>query len=191
MGTRGLYGFRCDGRNYLAFENPAGPHALGADIAAELPVLFPPQQRDWQHQRDAARVTAVVRQLRLVEAKARPEEGEARQLRPIVGRWWRPPRWELGRPLEETWMDLLGSLRGSLLGMLISGVCIDDAWFFADPECEWAYIVNLEAGRFELHRGERAVAGCARFGLVGTWPLAKPPSADQIAAAAYDLGTEE
>ncbi len=48
------------------------------------------------------------------------------------------------------WYDALHPLQGNLQGYLDAGVMTDDANFLGDPDCEWAYLVNLDEEFFEV-----------------------------------------
>lgn len=101
----------------------------------------------------------------------------------------------------EEWYGKLRDNQGSLRKMLDAGVFEDYSEFPVDSLfCEWSYIVDLDAGRFEVYKGfqktapaEGRWAGNAGNGeyaasaLKAWWPLLALPSREDFYSALEEV----
>ena len=138
MGTRGAWGFRIDGADKVTYNHfDSYPDGLGDNLVS------------WLRKKGGrfGKLTAEARSLRVIDRKARPTEEEKVRLRPFADLG------VSGQSLDD-WYCLLRETQGYPDRTLDAGVMIDSHEFLRDSLfCEWAYIVNLDDGLFEVYRG--------------------------------------
>ncbi|MGD9381201.1 MAG: hypothetical protein PVI03_02040 [Candidatus Thorarchaeota archaeon] len=139
MGTRGLIGFRLDGKDYTTYNHfDSYPTGVGADILAELKKV-----KDWK------KVKGFVKAIRLVTDDNPPSPEDIRRFKK-----WHEGKVSTGQLTE--WYSLLRELQGTLEPYLKGevDVMINSSEFIRDSLfCEWAYIVNLDTGFLEVWMG--------------------------------------
>jgi hypothetical protein len=180
MGTRGFVGFVIDGIEKIAYNHcDSYPEGLGVDTLS------------WLHAavKDLVDLAERARALRVVDPQSQPSDEDIDQLRAYyradVG----------GRSERPTWYQILRDTQGNPGLMLAAGVIEDASLFPADSLfAEWGYIVDLDAGVFEVYRGfQSSPHDKGRFAalprprqgrnadkyypvaLVASWPLAEIP----------------
>lgn len=195
MGTRGFIGFVVDGTEKITYNhNDSYPEGLGVDVLGWL--------------RDAAsegadQITARARSLRVVDPNSAATPEDVERLREFA---------DLGVStgyLGE-WYVLLRHTQGNPAAILQAGVVEDAAGFPADSlMCEWGYLVDLDARRFEAYRGfqheshqdgrfanrplESYSSGIGPYypvRLVASWALAELPD-DKAFLAKFNDGDED
>lgn len=98
---------------------------------------------------------------------------------------------------EEEWYERLHDAQGDLGAMLEAGIILDASEFPLDSLfCEWAYIVDFDADRFEVYEGfQKDLPTAGRWAgkpterseykavqLVGSWPLDNLPTDEELIA---------
>lgn len=138
MGTRGAYGFRIDGKDYLTYNHwDSYPTGMGAVLVEEI--------GGWNGNIEEMR--ALARHVRLIDRNTLPTDEQIKACAEYT---------DLGVNGQSTsdWYCLLRKAQGSLLAALDIGLMIDGHDFVRDSLfCEWAYIVNFDTGTFEVYRG--------------------------------------
>lgn len=185
MGTRGTYGFRHNGTDYLTYNHfDSYPTGLGDEIVSDLKEYL----GSGKHTLDDLR-TAVANMTVVTDSQAEPSEAEKVRFKHL----WREV--DTGK----NWYAYLRDLQGGLMGHIREGVMIVDNKFIMDSLfCEWGYIVNLDTGELEVYQGfQDTLHELGRYGgevpdpepypsghtrdkyygcaLVGTWPLTDLP----------------
>lgn len=138
MGTRGLVGFVIDGEVKAAYNHfDSYPSGKGIEVLRQL--------RGMLDSVEATRQAA--RKLRLVTDDIPPTDDEIHALLPNADTG-------VSTGAVTEWYVLLRELQGNLLGYLQAGVMEDGSAFAGDSLfCEWAYLIDLDAERFEVYRG--------------------------------------
>lgn len=151
MGTRGAVGFKYDGKRLLAYNHfDSYPEELGVSMLAYAAdsCTEPAQQEAIKQRLD---------QLEKVKEYQSPSPEEVRQLE----RAGVTPA-KVG--LEQDWYAWLRDSQGQPGEYLRIGFWPENNDFLEDGLfCEWAYVVNLDDGVLEVHRGGDNVI--ARFAL--------------------------
>ena len=185
MGTRGLVGFHHNGVTKAQYNHfDSYPDGLGQQVLQNL--------------RDAA---LSLDQLRAIFATIVLVTNERERPTPLQqDQYRRFADTGVSTGSLDDWYCLLRETQGGLRAWLQDGCrhMIDGADFIGDSlSCEYAYVVDLDAGRFEAYRGfqkqlHRDGRYCAaepdQYGyypcrLVRSWPLDQLPTVEELAAA--------
>lgn len=141
MSTRGLMGFRIEGKDKLTYNHSDSyPEGLGNDLVGALigaDGLL----------KDLDGLYAKAKALRVIKGnKPATKEDIAKYGKHLS------EGVSTGKPTE--WYCLLRNLQGDLRGTLDAGIMIDGKNFIKESLfCEWAYIINLDAFTFEVYKG--------------------------------------
>lgn len=137
MGTRGIMGVRIDGQDKLTYNHyDSYPDGLGAAMVKDIRSLIKTKKFETQ-----------AREIIFINPETPPTQEQIEKLRPYT---------DLGVSNQSTsdWYCLTRKLQGNLKDTLAAGVMVDSHNFMNDSLfCEWAYIVNLDDGLFEVYRG--------------------------------------
>lgn len=135
MGTRGVFGFVHNGIEKLTYNHwDSYPDGLGLDLLR------------WLRKADLDALPALIDALEPVPSGEPTEEDLAKYAK------YHDPGVDSGR----SWYSLLRHTQGNPGLILESGLYSDDSKFPLDSLfCEWAYVVDLDAGVFEVYRGFR------------------------------------
>ena len=147
MGTRGMIGIQAGGRVVGTYNHyDSYPSWLGATMAREGIALAG----------DRERVAEQVAALRLVDEAEQPTPEER-----AVFTGSHDENVSTGAD----WYAVLRGLQGSIKAYLDAGVMPDGLAFASDSLfCEWAYIVDLDAGTLEVYKGlQQAPPTAGRF----------------------------
>jgi hypothetical protein len=159
VGTRGLYGFVLQGRELLTYHHfDSYPSCLGVLLLRWL--------RPQLHTADTGQtvllpeVAAAVGRLRLVDPGASPTAEQREQLA------------ALGDAVisdVHDWSAVLEYCQGDLAATLRTGYMIDDAAFAQrSASCEWGYVIDVDAGSFDVYAGrQRRPANAGRWACPG------------------------
>lgn len=146
MGTRGAYGFRLDRTDKVTYNHfDSYPEGLGLDLLRELSAC------------DHSQLAEIARQILLVREDSTPTPEQIAQL----------SKWAdvgVSRQSLDDWYCLLRDAQGKLSPWISREVpvMIDSHEFLGDSLfCEWAYIINLDDGTFEVYRGFNKVPTAA------------------------------
>lgn len=140
MGTRGIWGFVHEGKEYLTYNHfDSYPSGLGQNIAQYLNSV------------DVEFLRSRVRELRLVnEAGPGPTPDEVERLACFADRGVQDG------DLRKKWYVLLRHTQGDPEATLRAGVMIDGASFAGESIfCEWGYVIDLDEELFEVYEGFR------------------------------------
>lgn len=183
MGTRGFITFVVDGTEKTAYNHfDSYPDGLGMDMLNWL--------------RSGPVDAEAVRALRVMDESTPPTAEDIVRLR---GYSWNAAQHGGPKDLRDgqQWYDLLHETMGNPARMLEAGA-IEDA---SDFPCnslfaEYGYVVDLDAGRFEVYEGfQRGAHSRGRFAdrpgadgyfpvaLLASWPLTELPSDEDFASA--------
>ena len=162
MGTRGACGFRLDGMDYLTYNHyDSYPEGLGAcvlDFCKNIP----------------DDVKEKVRELNFFNPKTYDVTDE--DVRKCSGLGLTDL--EVSSGSEYDYYCLLRNAQGNLQAYLNAGMMPNDNEFIGDGLfCEYAYVVDLDAGTFECYKGGR--------NLVASWPLDTLPTEEEMCNAYY------
>jgi hypothetical protein len=142
MGTRGVYGFRIDGVDKLAYNHyDSYPDGLGASIVTEV--------RGLSHTMLLEDLRESVRGIEMVDEASKPTEKQKQLCRDagLVDL-------HVSEKSEDDWYCLMRGGQGSLIFPLRLGFMLDSGDFIKDSLfCEWGYIVNLDTGMLEVWEG--------------------------------------
>lgn len=143
MASRGAYGVRIDGKDRVLFNfRDSQPDTFGLRFAREAEDLAA----------DPEALAAKVRAARLVDPRAIPSPAERAQ-------------WGAPEETPSNWLDLTQGDWGRLAPFLDVGVVPDRQAFLLDGlMCEYAYIINLDTGNFEVYEGGFNRPGRGRYG---------------------------
>lgn len=147
MSTRGIYGFRINETDKLAYSHSDSyPDALGATILSELS-----QVEDWDRTRGLANSLISLHETRELGKHDEIFRTELRRHYPDL-KYDGKPRdfYDLMSPLQGT---LEPYLSGRLSFMATANEFIDDSLF-----CEWGYIANLDSHELQIYRGLQKTA---------------------------------
>lgn len=156
MSTRGAFGFRCDGKDYVSYCHfDAYPDGLGVKVFADVATLLAELAYRFRTDPKEPRMNLIkerVRSIRLVESEKAPtpeDEKAFSHLRSFgVG----------GDSL--TYYQLLHQLQGSLVRCFDSGIMVEYSAFLKESLwCEYAYIMNLDSESLELYKGFNSKPG--------------------------------
>lgn len=142
MTTRGIYGFRINETDKLAYNHADSyPEKLGATILQELGAV-----NDWEMIRNLASSLVPIHETRKLGLNDEIIRAELRRHYPTLEYGLEPKDfYELFSPLQGT---LKPYLSGRLSFMATANEFIDDSLF-----CEWGCIANLDSHELEVYRG--------------------------------------
>ena len=137
MGTRGIMGFRIDGKDRLLYNHfDSYPRGLGEDMVTFL------RKCD-----DLDAVGEQVRALRDVDG-TEPTASDRKRF----------SKYQANVSTGQDWYALLRATQGDPAAVLECGVFEGADSFMADSLfCEYAYVINLDSGMFEVYRGFQRV----------------------------------
>lgn len=176
MGTRGCWGFRLDGKDYLTYNQcDSGPRWLGQKLS------------DFVHRtmiRDTDAFDGLksrVRGLKLIRSRGRkPTKAEQKLLE-------RYSDTSVASGSTSDWYVLLRRCQGDVEKTLESGYMVDSLSFMWAFDCEWAYVINLDDMTLEVYNGSKfgcEVAGgtVSRYAAdqVGALPLLRVDRLDKL-----------
>lgn len=183
MGTRGFVGFVVDGKEAISYNHANSyPGGVGLDTLA------------WLNRANLDIAAKVAKDVRIVSSESLPTADDMERLgRYLVEGVGRRPDGQI------TWYQLLRGTQGSVGEMITAGV-VEDSSYFPRTEgtwCEWGYLVDFDAWRFEVYRGfqkdphpegrfanyGRSDTGYYPCRLVASWPLDERPDEDAFLAA--------
>jgi hypothetical protein len=189
MGTRGMWGYVIEGEEKFAYNHfDSYPSCLGAELLEHV------RGADLDDLREKSRA------LQLVTDET-PPTLEQQERMVALGAY--DGAVSTGRPTE--WYSLLRNTQGDPELTLKAGLMEDGHEFAIDSLfCEWAYVIDLDAGQFEVYEGfQKSAHDRGRFAdradpgllngsadgrtyypvaLVAQWPLDALPSADEFQA---------
>ncbi len=136
MGTRGVMGFVVDGQEKLAYNHwDSYPSGTGVDVLK------------WLREQDATKLAVQAAAIRVIDGATPPTPEDVDRLAPWT---------DLGvsRGSTQDWYCLLRGTQGDMAAMTQAGVMEDAGTFPLDSLfCEWGYVVDLDAGTFEVYEG--------------------------------------
>lgn len=137
MSTRGAIGFIADGKEYITYNHSDSyPSWLGAKVLSDARKVS---------KLGIAPIKAAVKEITLVDEDTEPTPAQRKALSKHAN-----PSVNAG----EGWYSLLRELQGDLLGYVEAGFMPDGHTFPLDSLfCEYAYIIDLDAGTFQAYRG--------------------------------------
>jgi len=138
MGTRGIVGFRLDGKDKLSYSHfDSYPECLGATVVNFVKSV------------DPITLLAQVKVLKPVP-KRKPNAEEIKRLAEFTDL-------KVSEQSTSDWYCLLRETQGEPEAILKSGFFSDSKTFIRDSLfCEYAYIINLDEGTLEMYRGFQA-----------------------------------
>lgn len=185
MSTRGFFGFVIDGTEKIAYNHSDSyPSGLGMDVLRWLQSAT----SDMEHLRKQ------VAALRVASPGSQPTSDDIARLAPHANR-------NVGSRSLDDWYVLLRETQGDPQATLDAGVIEDASNFPADSLfAEWGYVVDLDAGVFEVYEGfQRSAHSDGRFAsrdgsdgyapvrLIASWSFAElPADRDAFLAAMPD-----
>ena len=139
MGTRGAYGFRSEGKDYLTYNHyDSYPSGLGDDLASQIRAVIA----------SGTTVETLRQQVRDMRVIANEDDEPSAEDREKYAHLWA----EVSTGLD--WYSLLREMQGDLGAHLQEGLMIDGNAFIMDSLfCEYAYILNLDDETFEVYQG--------------------------------------
>ena len=150
MSTRGVYGFRVDGKDFVTYNHSDSyPRGLGEGILKDFKVLFKSHTIN--------ELKNKVRQIKLVDNHIKPAEQDIKNLALYTDL-------DVSNRSTKDWYCLTYKLQGDLLAHIQSGYMLDEAKFLLRSlYCEWAYIINLDEETFEAYKGFIRSKGDGRY----------------------------
>lgn len=151
MGTRGAYGFRSEGKDYLTYNHfDSYPSGLGDDLASQIRAVVA----------SGTTVETLRQQVRDMRVIVRDDEQPTDEERAKFGHLWS------NVSNGHDWYSLLREMQGDMGAHLKEGVMIDGNAFIMDSLfCEYAYILNLDDETFEVYQGfQRTLHNDGRYG---------------------------
>lgn len=141
MGTRGAYGFRVDGKDYISYNHfDSYPSGLGVDILAQAKSLI-------ARKGGIEALKKQVRKIRLVTNATPPTPEDIKRCEPFTDL-------SVSERSTSDWYCLLRKAQGRLDALVRCGVMMDSSAFLTDSLfCEYAYIINLDDGTLEFYMG--------------------------------------
>lgn len=135
MGTRGTYGLRIKGKDYLMYNHfDSYPSVLGKKIIDYIK----------SHEFDDT-FRSKVAKLKLVNAEDFPTNAQRKKLEKYS---------DYSVSNGKDWYSILRKCQGNLDLTIESGYMINDNEFILDSLfCEWGYIINLDSNKLEVYRG--------------------------------------
>lgn len=141
MSTRGIMGFRLDGKDKLAFNHwDSYPEGLGEQVVNQFNDLYKFFGLEFIKDR--------VRNLQLInpETYRKPTYDEEKKFEQYCDFRWGGS--------SDNWNCLLEKTQGELKATLECGIMIDNHEFIVNSLfCEWAYIINLDDNVIEAYKG--------------------------------------
>lgn len=204
MGTRGFITFVVDGEEKTAYNHwDSYPSALGETVLHFLAAHRHEVTCDL-HKGASGAVVDQARKLRVVDGASKPTAEDIARFSKFS---WSAAQHGGGKDLRDgqEWYDLLHETQGKPALILEAGV-IEDARDFPRDSlfAEWGYVVDFDAGKFEVYEGfqksrhdkgrfadrtppNHKVGGYFPVALIASWPLdALPDDAAFIAATEGD-----
>lgn len=188
MSTRGAYGFRSGGKDYVSYNHSDSyPEGLGEDILKQAKQLLKGGINELKKS---------VAGMRLIDKKKKPTKADIKNLKPYT-------ELNVGGQKTSDWYCLTRRLQGDLINHVISGYMLDGSNFLFDSLfCEWAYIINLDDNIFEVYKGFVKDKGVGRYDsikdddkseyygvkLVVTFPLDKIQELQSVVGLLNSLG---
>jgi hypothetical protein len=137
MGTRGAYGFRINEQDKVTYNHfDSYPSCLGKEVMSYIA------------RTPLDRMKQVAARIKLVDRESAPSPE-------LIHKYKSYANLRVSQQRYEDWYCLLRETQGDLFPynndlehMIDSQDFLSDSLF-----CEWAYIINLDAGRFEVYRG--------------------------------------
>ena len=141
MGTRGVYGFRVDGKDYLTYNGfDSYPEWLGEHLVEEI--------KDYLTEGTLDGMAENVRRIKFVNSSDKPTEADFEKYSAFSAHV----------STGEDWYSLLRNMQGSIKDILKYEIMIERADFIWDSLfCEYGYIINLDTNKFEVYRGNQSV----------------------------------
>jgi hypothetical protein len=138
MSTRGLYGFRVNKKDFLAYNHSDSyPEYLGVEMAKFVLKILD----------NLATYKKLAEKLVLVDSSTTPTYEQTQLLKKYANTGV-----STGKLTE--WYCLLRNCQGDPMATLESGHMLDAAENVVDSmDCEWAYIVNFDTGKLEVYKG--------------------------------------
>lgn len=180
MGTSGFVGFVVDGvEKFTVIGGDSFPSSVGIGVLS------------WLTQNRNGGFAAQVRALRLVPAAVEPDERDLDRVRDTLRD---SPYEDFADASTEEVLEFAAYDVGTLLR---GGLALDGTDFPLDSLfCEWGYLIDLDAGMFEVYRGMQtappaagrfvgrpaARAGHFPMTLVASWPLTALPDPETFMA---------
>jgi len=139
MGTRGAYGFRSEGKDYLTYNHyDSYASGLGDSLVKQIKAELA----------TGTTVETLRQQVRDMRLIARDDEQPNAEERAKFGHLWS------NVSNGHDWYSLLREMQGNLFAHTTEGVMIDGNAFIMDSLfCEYAYILNLDEETFEVYEG--------------------------------------
>lgn len=146
MSTRGIYGFRINETDKLAYSHADSyPDALGATVLNQLSEVD-----DWPAVKGLAESIVPIHETRKLDQNDKIFQAELRRHYPDLKYDGNPKDfYDLMSPLQGT---LEPYLSGRLSFMPTANEFIQDSLF-----CEWGYVANLDSHELEVYRGLQKV----------------------------------
>lgn len=140
MSTRGVMGFRADGKDYLTYNHSdSSPSCLGVEMAAFARSIAKAVETAKQQ----------VSQLMLVTEEVKPTAVQIEKLSKDG-----KVNLNVSTQQETDWYCLLRGTQGDPQAILECGIMLDNHDFVRDSLfCEWGYVVNLDEETLEVYRG--------------------------------------
>lgn len=182
MSTRGFLGFVAEGAEKIGYNHSDSyPSCLGK------------RTLEWLLKCDQKEAVEAATALRVVDGNSQPSDEDIAALGQYanthVG----------GRSDRVTWYQLLRETQGDAAAILDAGAIEDASQFPVDSLfAEWGYVVDFDAGTFEVYRGfQKSPHTEGRFAgrtpdpsspgyypvrLAASWPLAELPTVEQFMA---------
>lgn len=136
MGTRGAFGVIIGEQEKIAYNQyDSYPEGKGVEVLR------------WIRDADLTVVRDLAEKAKVVSEDSKPTPEDVKALKPYTN---------LGVSEQSTddWYCLVRETQGDLGMILESGYVLDASHFPLDSLfCEWAYIIDLDAGRFEVYKG--------------------------------------
>lgn len=144
MATRGIYGFRINETDKLAYNHADSyPNQLGTNLLSELHSV-----EDWAAVEERIRTLASVHESRKIGLNDEIFRTELRRHYSGLAYRGQPADfYDLMQPLQG---KLEPFLSGKLSFMATANEFIDNSLF-----CEWGYIVDLDQNQFQIYRGQQ------------------------------------
>lgn len=142
MSTRGIYGFRINETDKLAYNHADSfPDALGVKILSELQSIS-----EWNTVEERIRSLSPIHESRMIGVNDDIFRTELRRHYPNLHYRGNPKNYyDLMSPLQGT---LEPYLSGKLSFMATANEFIDNSLF-----CQWGYVADLDKHQFEIYRG--------------------------------------
>lgn len=141
MGTRGAFGVRINNGDKLMYNHyDSYPEGLGADLVAQIQKLVSSQGLDYVKERAQALIQL-------------DDSATISSLDPEIQKKLMPYR-DSGVSTGRDVYSLVRGLQGQLDKVLELGIMTNANTFVDDSLfCEWAYVLNLDTGKFEIYKG--------------------------------------